>query len=59
MRGRGLRFAQIDAHDTFAITKDIACHDDARADPHLMSIDFAYSGTQFSPNQGACVIALY
>jgi hypothetical protein len=55
----GLRFAQIDAHDTFAITNNVACHGDARTNPCLMSIDSAYSGTQFSPNQGACVIALY
>ena len=59
MRGRGLGFAQIDAHDTFAIANDVACHDNAHANAHLMSIDSVYSGTQFSSNQGTCVIALY
>ena len=59
MQGRGLRFAQIDAHYTFAITNNVACHDDARTNPSLMSIDFVYSGTQFSSNQDACVIVLY
>jgi len=41
MRGRGLRFAQIDAHDTSAVANDVACHDSERDKRGLMSIDSA------------------